>query len=390
MLTAPTATLAARLVRIRAELAERRLEALVLSHLPNIAYTTNYDGSTALAVIDAQRLYLLSDFRYSAAVLAMLGSESAPPDAEFVRVDGSYEEALAALVERLGVTTIGLEAQSVSWKRAEWWRQRLGATLVPADAPRPDAGRALVATDALVERVRMVKDDYEVGTFRAAATRLSEVARAILQDGVVKAGRAEQEIAAEIDYRMKTAGFTRPAFETIVAAGPNSALPHAQPTARRVEEGDLVVLDFGGVLDGYCVDLTRTVAVGDPGDEGRRFYRAVKAAQARAIEATRAGAATDAVDAAARNSLAAEGLAEAFGHSTGHGLGLEIHEEPRLGKRRTEGPAPTVLERGVVCTIEPGVYVPGVGGVRLEDDVLVTDAGCEVLTDVPFEPRLLG
>ena len=157
-----------------------------------------------------------------------------------------------------------------------------------------------------------------------------------------------------------------------------------------VEEGELVVVDFGGVLDGYCVDLTRTVATGPVGPEPRRLYAAVREAQRRAVASAKAGAGADTVDAAARDYLGTLGLAEAFGHGTGHGLGLEIHEEPRLGKRRSEGPGPAMLEAGVVCTIEPGVYVPGIGGVRLEDDILVTDGGCELLTQVPFDGRLDG
>lgn len=390
MLTAPSASLAERHRRVRGALVAHRVEAMVLTHLPNIAYLSNFDGSTAIAVLDARRLYLLTDFRYSAAVLTMLASDSAPPDTEFVRVDGSYEEGLAALLDRLEIAQVGLEAASVSWKRAEWWRQRLQAPLVSGDGERPAAGRCLVATEGVVEGVRMVKDAHEVTVFREAAARLSHVARAILDEQVVRAGRTEHEIAGEVDARMKQAGFSRPAFDTIVASGPNSALPHAHPTARAVEAGEVVVLDFGGVLDGYCVDLTRTVAVGEPGREVRRFYRAVHDAQRLAIAAVRAGVATDAVDAAARDHLASHGLAEAFGHSTGHGLGLEIHEEPRVGKRRSEGPAAMVLEDGVVCTIEPGVYVPGSGGVRLEDDVLVTREGCEVLTNVPFDARLDG
>lgn len=390
MLTAPTAALAARHRRLRDALAAQGLDALVLTHLPNIAYASNFDGSTAIAVLDARRLYLLTDFRYSSAVLAMLASEASPPDTEFVRVDGSYEEGLAALLERLDAAAIGLEAGSVSWKRAEWWRRRLGAPLVSDDDASPASGRRLVATDGLAERVRMVKDAHEVAVLRDGAARLSEVARAVIADGVVREGRAEQEIAAEIDWRMRCAGFERPAFDTIVAAGPHSAMPHAHPTARRIQADELVVVDFGGVLGGYCVDLTRTVAVGEPGAEARRFYRAVREAQQRAIAAVRAGVSTDAVDAAARDHLATYGLAEAFGHGTGHGLGLEVHEEPRLGKRRTEGPAPAALEAGVVCTVEPGVYVPDIGGVRLEDDVLVTADACEILTDVPFDPRLDG
>jgi Xaa-Pro aminopeptidase len=246
----------------------------------------------------------------------------------------------------------------------------------------------LVATDASVDRLRMVKDAFEVGVLREAARRLSEVARQVLAD-LPAPGRTEQEVAADIDWRLKRAGFERTAFETIVAGGPNSALPHARPTGRRIEPGDLVLLDFGGVLHGYCVDLTRTVAVGPVGERERRIYGAVHAAQRAAIAAARAGTTSDAVDAAARDSLAQAGLAEAFGHSTGHGLGLEVHEEPRLGRRRPGGPEPTTLARGMVCTIEPGAYLAGFGGVRLEDDVLIDEERCEVLTDVPFDERLL-
>lgn len=386
MLNAPSTCLAARLAGVRARLADARLDALVVTHPPNIAYLTNFDGSSAIVLVDAHHLYLLTDFRYSAAVLALLASPAAAPQGEFVQVDGSYEEALAALVERVGPGAIGLEAASVSWKRAEWWRSRLEAS--PAsEGGHGVGGRRLVATDGLVERVRMVKDEHELAVLRDAAGRLSRVARDLLAADRWE-GLTEAEIADDIDGRLKAAGFARPAFDTIVASGPNSARPHARPTARRVERGDLLVLDFGGVLDGYCVDLTRTVAVGDASPEARRFYAAVRDAQRAAIDAVRSGATTDTVDAAARSVLSARGLGDAFGHGTGHGLGLEIHEEPRLGKRRTEGPAPTVLEAGVVCTIEPGVYVEGVGGVRLEDDVLVTGAGCEVLTDVPLDGRL--
>ena len=388
MLNAPRSSLAARAARVRVHLAEAGLDALVVTQQANIAYLTNFDGSTAMVVVDARRLYLLSDFRYSAAVLSMLASPAAPHECEFVRVDGSYEEAVAALIEATGARVIGLEAGSVSWKRAEWWRRRLDAEHGQGGRESRPNGRRVVATDGLLERVRMAKDAHEVAIFRDAARRLSDVARALLRAESWE-GREETDIASEIDQRLKAAGFTRPAFDTIVASGPNSALPHARPSSRRVERGELLVLDFGGVLGGYCVDLTRTVAVGDPGAEARRFYRAVREAQEAALATVRAGVATDLVDQAARDVLTRHGLAEAFGHGTGHGLGLEIHEEPRLGKRRTEGPAPAVLEAGVVCTIEPGVYVAPTGGVRLEDDVLVTSTGCEVLTDVPLDHHLL-
>jgi Xaa-Pro aminopeptidase len=385
MLTAPTAALAARLSRVRRELAALGLDALVVTHLPNVAYLTNFDGSMGIALIDAARLYLLTDFRYAAAVQQLLASASAPPDVEFVRVEGSYEEALAATLEGAGARVAGLEAGSLPWKRAEWWRARLGARFAsPGDVP--DTGRALVATDGLVEAVRMLKDEHEIRVLREAAARLSELAHGVVGE-LVRPGRTEADIAADIDWRMKRAGFSRPAFDTIVASGPNSALPHARPTGRVVGDRELVVVDFGGVFEGYCVDLTRTVATGEVGPDARRLYAAVRDAQRLALAATRAGVGADAVDAAARDHLARLGLAEAFGHGTGHGLGLEIHEEPRLGKRRTEGPAAVSLQAGMVCTIEPGVYVPGVGGVRLEDDVLVTADGCDVLTHVPLEAR---
>jgi Xaa-Pro aminopeptidase len=386
MLTAPSAALAARLSRVRRDLAARGLDALVVTHLPNIAYLTNFVGSMAIALVDGSRLYLLTDFRYAAAVQDLLASPCAPPDLEFVRVDGSYEECLASGLEGLGARIIGLEAGSVPWKRAEWWGARLGATLAGFGAI-PPSGPVLVATDGLVEAVRTRKDEHEIAVFREAAARLSDVACGVL-DEVVRPGRTEADIAAEIDWRVKRAGFSRPAFETIVASGPNSAYPHAHPAARVVGEAELVVVDFGGVYEGYCVDLTRTLATGPVGPEQRRLFAAVREAQRRSIAATRPGAEADAVDAAGREYLAGLGLADAFGHGTGHGLGLEIHEEPRIGKRRTEGAAPARLEAGVVCTIEPGVYVPGIGGVRIEDDVLVTVDGCEVLTRVPLDDRL--
>jgi Xaa-Pro aminopeptidase len=240
----------------------------------------------------------------------------------------------------------------------------------------------------VLEGLRIVKDAFEADVLREAAARLSEVALGVLRD-LAGPGRTELDLAAEIDWRLKRAGFERPAFDTIVAAGPNSALPHARPTERRVESGDLLLFDFGGVLHGYCVDLTRTVAVGPGTGEQRRLYRAVYDAQRAAVAAVRAGVTADVVDAAARELLTARGLGEAFGHSTGHGLGLDVHEEPRLGRRRPEGPEPTRLQCGMVCTIEPGAYLPEFGGVRLEDDVWVNEDGCDVLTTVPFEERLL-
>jgi Xaa-Pro aminopeptidase len=200
----------------------------------------------------------------------------------------------------------------------------------------------------------------------------------------VVAGAAEVEVAASVDAAMRQAGFERPAFDTIVASGPNGSLPHARPTRRRLAEGEGVVLDFGGVYDGYCVDLTRTLHVGAPGPDLLRLAHAVREAHAAAIAAVRPGVVPSEIDRAARDVIVQHGLGDAFGHGTGHGLGLEVHEDPRISKLPGALPNDPIVP-GMVFTIEPGAYVDGVGGVRIEDDVLVTEDGCEVLTDVPID-----
>jgi Xaa-Pro aminopeptidase len=237
----------------------------------------------------------------------------------------------------------------------------------------------------VVERLRMVKDAGETSLLRQAARGLSAVAEAAFR--AVRAGAEEREVAGAIEAAIRAGGYERIAFDTIVASGPHSALPHHRAEARRLAPGDLVVLDFGGVLSGYCSDLTRTVAVGKAGRDARRLHQAVSEAQQAAIEVVRPGITTTAVDTAARRVLERHGLGDAFGHGTGHGLGLDVHEDPRLTRLRPDVPA-VLLEPGMVFTIEPGAYVPGLGGVRIEDDILVTDSGYEVLTDVPRELRI--
>ena len=205
----------------------------------------------------------------------------------------------------------------------------------------------------------------------------------------IRRGRMERDIALAIDWRIRQAGFERPAFDTIVASGPNAALPHARPGERTLTEGDLVVLDFGGVYDSYCVDLTRTVSIGAPSPRAREVHRAVLDAHDQAIAAVAPGRSRFAIDQAARDTLTGCGLGDAFGHGTGHGLGIEVHEDPRVTRRRP-GVDPDsgdsgdndTLAAGMVFTIEPGAYLPGWGGVRIEDDVVVTESGVEVITDV--------
>jgi Xaa-Pro aminopeptidase len=210
---------------------------------------------------------------------------------------------------------------------------------------------------------------------------LSAVAEGLFT--VIRSGMIERELAMTIDWRIREAGFERPAFETIVASGPQAALPHARPSGRTMTEGDLVVLDFGGVYDSYCVDLTRTISIGPASKRARDVHAAVLEAHARAIAAVRPGASRYEIDAAARMSLDRAGMGEAFGHGTGHGLGVEVHEDPRIVRRRADADTrDEAIMPGMVFTIEPGAYFPGWGGVRIEDDVVVTDTGAELLTHV--------
>jgi Xaa-Pro aminopeptidase len=317
-------------------------------------------------------MHLLLDFRYREAMHALQETEAACPSLKVWHVTASYDEALLDCLDDIGVSTVGFEATHLTVARHEW-------LVRTAAARRLDV--AFRATERVVEQARVVKDAGELATLRDAARRLTPVARAAFE--MVQPGVSERAIAARIESAIRDAGYERTAFDTIVASGPNGALPHYRAGDRRLERGDLVVLDFGGVLDGYCSDLTRTVALAPPSAEARRVHQAVREAQQAAIDAVKPGIATTDVDRAARRVLEAHGLGEAFGHGTGHGLGLDVHEDPRVTRPRADV-APVPLEPGMVFTIEPGAYLPGWGGVRIEDDVLVTDRGCEVLTSVSY------
>ena len=353
------------------------LDGFVITHLPNLRYITGFSGTAGAAVLTPDRCTLVVDFRYATTAREILASH---PDGlvDLVLADRTYDETLTELLRRPEGSRIGIEGSSMTVSRFE----RLSTLLAGPDRGEVSGAVTLVATDRVVERRRAVKDAFEIGTLREAARRLSQVARDVR--GFLGEGRSEQAVAADIDAAIRAAGFERPAFDTIVASGVNSARPHARPGPRRLEAGDGVVLDFGGIYDGYCVDLTRTLHIGRPAPELLRLAVAVREAHAAAIAAVRPGARPSKIDAAARDVLTRHGLADAFGHGTGHGLGLEVHEDPRISKLSGALPDDPVVP-GMVFTIEPGAYVEGLGGVRIEDDVLVTGEGCDVLTDVPIE-----
>jgi len=366
-----SADFAARHARVRRALEALTLDALIVTTPPNMRYLTGHAGTAGTLVATTDAMHLLIDFRYEEAVRAQQSSPAACPGLRTWAVPASYDEALLACLAEIGVTRVGFEAAHLTVARHDW--------LVRTASSR---GLAITfrATDRMVEQARMVKDAGELAVLREAARRLSTVADMTFR--AVRAGVTERAVAATLEAAMREAGYERLAFDTIVASGPNAARPHYRAGDRILARGDLVVLDFGGVLDGYCCDLTRTVSVGPPSAEALRVHGAVHEAQQAAIATICPGVAASAVDAAARTVLERHGLGEAFGHGTGHGLGLDVHEEPRISRPRPDVPV-VPLEPGMVFTVEPGAYLPGWGGVRIEDDVLVTDTGCEVLTAVP-------
>ncbi|HEU4935182.1 MAG TPA: Xaa-Pro peptidase family protein [Vicinamibacterales bacterium] len=363
---------------MQADLRTLNLNALVVTHLPNLRYLTGLTATAGAVVLHQDSCTLVVDFRYQTAASRLL-EETAGRPFNISVVEHTYDETLSALLRVLPrPARIGVEAASMTVGSFNRLARGLSA---PGGSTDSGATAVLVPTERVIERRRAVKDAEEIEIFREAARRLSRVARKAPE--FVTEGRTELEIAAAIDAAIREEGFERPAFDTIVASGENSSRPHARPSRRRLVHGDGVVLDFGGVYDGYSVDLTRTLPVGAVPSDLARLGAAVREAHDAAIAAVRPGVRPSEIDHAARAVLARHGLADAFGHGTGHGLGLEVHEDPRISKLPGALPDEPVVP-GMVFTIEPGAYVPGVGGVRIEDDVLVVESGCEVLTDVPI------
>jgi Xaa-Pro aminopeptidase len=363
---------------VRRTLVETGLDALIVTHPANLRYLAGFDGSMGILLLAPAKGVLIVDGRYITTTRERVESSE---ELQWIQVElasRSLEERVIDAILDLQAGAIGVEGAAMTLSRFERLNglldARQGTVLKPV---------RLIPTERIVERARLIKDAFEVGTLRKAAALLTDVAARVLE--VVAPGRAEIEIAADVDSFLRHAGFSKPAFETIVASGPNSALPHARPGTRRLVPGDSVVLDFGGVYDGYCVDLTRTVQLPPASDAFSSTFAVVRAAHDAAIAAIRPGVKASLIDSAARDVLAAGGLGEAFVHGTGHGLGLEVHEEPRVTKPGSPV-LDEVLQPGMVFTVEPGAYLPGMHGVRIEDDVVVTTGGCEVLTSVPIDP----
>ncbi|MHB1137506.1 MAG: aminopeptidase P family protein [Microthrixaceae bacterium] len=363
----PPMDVAGRVERLRRVLDAADWDGLVVSNLTNVRYLTGFTGSAGIVLVTPDELVFVSDGRYrdqSAAEIAAAGVEAR---IEIVGADPDSVVADAASTAK--VERLGLEAQSVTWAQQQRWAADLFA-----------AGE-LVATHGVVEELRLVKDAGEAARIRAACAIADEAlarVRSRLADRPT-----EVEFGLELDATMRSLGAADVSFETIVASGPNGAKPHHHPSTRRIEDGDLVVIDFGALVDGYHSDMTRTVAVGDVGADRRRMLEVVLASQQAGVEAVAPGVTAADVDAVCRSVIDESGWGDAFLHSTGHGVGLDIHEEPRVSGRST-----ATLVAGHVVTVEPGVYLPELGGVRIEDTLLVTDGGCDRLTLAPKDPVL--
>ena len=340
--------------RLERLLAERELDRMLVTDLTNVRYLTGFTGTNGACVCGPGVRLFLTDFRYTER------AEAEVEGWETVTISADWLKGIAERLEG----RVGFEDDQMSVRLREKLQGKLGD------------GVEMVAAGGRVEQLRRVKDDEELAKIAEASKLADEVWNWSLERGL--GGRSEREVARAAEARIRELGGD-PSFPAIVAAGPNGALPHAEPGEREIGAGELVVFDMGAQLDGYCSDGTRTYATGDPGEEGRRVYEVVLEAQLAALAAIKAGVKGEDTDAVARKLIDDAGYGERFGHGLGHGVGLEVHELPGLGRVGEE------IVAGDVLAVEPGLYRKGFGGCRLEDLVLVTHDGCEVLTDFPYD-----
>ena len=350
--------------RLAIPFAELKIDALLISAPPNVRYLSGFTGDNGLLLVTADSQTLFTDPRFT----IQAAEECACPVVTVSKTP--LDQAALQTIRKHRWKRIGFEAARISYEM----HARLNEALPKKVTLKP--------IGPVVEKRRMIKSDDEIARIRRSVLTNSEAFEKATKS--IRPGARENDIAAELEYQMRRLGAEKAAFETIVAMGPRSALPHAQPTGRKLGGNELLLIDMGACQDGYMSDMTRVLFLGRPSRRVRTMYNAVLKAQLAAIDAVRPGVTAAHVDRAARRVLESEGLGKTFVHSTGHGLGLEIHEGPRLGRRDK-----TKLEPGMAVTIEPGAYVRDFGGIRIEDTVLVTKTGCEVLTPTSKELRLL-
>lgn len=354
-----------RTARVREEMQRRGLDAFIVSSLFNIRYLTGFTGSNAILIVTKKSTTFLSDVRYKLQAKQEVSSGD-PRKRTCILITrlGLYEEASKRnLLD--GAGKVGFESNQITYAQYRVLRKLFPHT-------------SFASTSEIVEEVMLVKEDDEIEMIRRAVRISDQVFHEILK--VIRPGVSELEVAAEISYLHKTFGAERDAFETIVASGERSALPHARAGERKIKAGDLLTLDFGCAVNGYNSDLTRTVAVGKASARAKEMYDVVYQAQQEAIDSAKGGMWAKDLDSIARKRIDRLGYGKYFSHSLGHGLGLHVHERPKISQLSKER-----LRSGSVITIEPGVYIPDFGGVRIEDDVLLTEQGCVVLNAAPKE-----
>jgi Xaa-Pro aminopeptidase len=353
-----------RLRRLRQHLDERGVDGLLVTGGINRRYLSGFTGSSGYLLITRDEAVLFSDFRYRTQ------APQQAPDYVFVEHGLKPEESIRDKAHELGVKKLAFEDHDLTVAGHRTMAEAL-------------AGIELVPAGKLVEAVRMVKDDSELAVLRDACAIADRAFRHIMD--VLKPGMTEKEVALELEFFMRKEGAAGTSFDTIVASGERSAMPHGKASDRVMAPGDFVTLDFGALYDGYCSDLTRTVVLGPATDRHREIYGIVLEAQQAVLEGIRPGMTGREADKIARDIIERYGYGDCFGHGTGHGIGLDIHEEPRLSMG-----GDVLLVPGMVVTVEPGIYIPGFGGVRIEDDILITENGAELLTHAPKNFIVIG
>jgi Xaa-Pro aminopeptidase len=355
-----------RLARLKRHVSARQLDALLITNPPDIRYLTGFHGEASWLIVGRGKPVVISDFRLAEDLEPMR-----PLVQVVIRSGQSMVEAVREVVTVAKVRKLGVPRAHLTLDEYAQLVEALGA-------------KRLAATGGLTASLRERKDAGEVALLRKAIRIQEQALLAVLP--TIEPGQTESEVCALLEYEMKALGADGPSFETIVAAGANSSKPHARPTSAKLRAGQLLLIDWGAKVQGYHGDLTRTFAIQRWPGKFEEIYEIVLEAQLAAIDAIRPGVLTSDVDAVARTIIAKAGYGDQFGHSLGHGIGLNIHEGPRLAKATTAA-RPQELEPGMVVTVEPGIYLPGAGGIRIEDDVLVTARGRRVLSSLPTDKK---
>jgi len=336
----------------------RDLPGLLITKQENVRYISGFTGSSGACLITGEHAYFVTDFRYTEQAADQIKGM------EIVQIDRSIPDTIGELIAGARVRAVGVEKDSLTLALFELYDQATAVELVP--------------TSGIVENLRLIKDSSEIKMVKEAVGIADAAFHHILT--YIRPGVTELDVSNELEFFMRKQGAASSSFDIIVASGHRSALPHGVASAKVIESGELVTLDFGALLNGYVSDITRTVAVGEISDELRKIYDTVLRAQIAGVEGLRPGITGIEADALTRDIIKDAGYGDYFGHSTGHGIGLEVHEGPGLSFR-----SETKLEPGMIVTVEPGIYVPQVGGCRIEDDVLITESGREILTSSPKE-----